>query len=81
MRMPTKHKHLITFGSVAIVAWVIGTFLFVYFWPYLVNNTFKRAIINQGFGSGPVPINTLYRSRKRYLQSPSTHRCHPEARN
>ena len=55
-----KHKHLITFGSVVIAAWAIGTFLFVYFWPHLVNNLFKRAIVNQGFGSGPVPINTLY---------------------
>ena len=55
-----KHKHLITFGSVTIVTWVIGTFLFIYFWPHLVNNRFKRAIVNRGFGSGPVPINTLY---------------------
>ena len=55
-----KHKHLITFGSVMIVAWVIGTFLFVYYWPHLVNNKFKRAIVDQGFGSGPVPINTLF---------------------
>jgi hypothetical protein len=55
-----KHKHLITFGSVMIVAWAIGTILFVYFWPHLVNNIFKRAIVDQGFGSGPVPINTLY---------------------
>ncbi len=60
MTSPMKHKHLITFGSVMIVAWVIGTFLFVYFWPHLVNNKFKRAIVDQGFGSGPVPINTLY---------------------
>ncbi len=43
-----------------IVAWVTGTFLFVYFWPHLVNNIFKRAIVDQGFGGGPVPINTLY---------------------
>jgi hypothetical protein len=55
-----KHKHLITFGSVMIVAWAIGTLLLVYFWPHLVNNRFKRAIIHQGFGSGPVPINALY---------------------
>jgi len=55
-----KHKHLMTFGSVMIVAWVIGTFLFVYFWPHLVNNIYKRAILDQGFGDGPVPINTLY---------------------
>jgi hypothetical protein len=60
MTSPMKHKHLITFGSVMIVAWVIGTFLFVYYWPHLVNNKFKRAIVDQGFGSGPVPINTLF---------------------
>jgi hypothetical protein len=60
MASAMKHKHLITFGSVMIVAWVIGTFLFVYYWPRLVNNKFKRAIVDQGFGSGPVPINTLF---------------------
>ena len=60
MTAPMKHKHLITFGSVMVVAWVLGTFLFIYFWPHLVNNIYKRAIVNQGFGAGPVPINTLY---------------------
>ena len=55
-----KHKHLFTFGSVMVVAWVLGTFLFVYFWPHLVNNIYKRAILDKGFGDGPVPINTLY---------------------
>jgi hypothetical protein len=55
-----KHKHLIAFGSVMIVAWVIGTFLFVFYWPHLVNHRFKRAIVDEGFGSGPIPINTLY---------------------
>ena len=55
-----KHKHLLTFSSVMLVAWALGTFLFVYFWPHLVNNHFKKAILDQGFGEGPVPINTLY---------------------
>src|SRR5580704_2916896 len=55
-----KHKHLIAFGSAMIVAWAIGTFLFVFYWPHLVNHRFKRAIVDEGFGSGPVPINTLY---------------------
>jgi len=55
-----KHRHLITFGSVMVVAWAVGTFLFIYFWPHLVTNHFKRAIVDQGFGSGPVPINMLY---------------------
>jgi hypothetical protein len=30
-----KHKHLITFGSFMLMAWVLGTFLFIYFWPHL----------------------------------------------
>jgi hypothetical protein len=55
-----KHKHLITFGSVMVVAWALGAFLLAYFWPHFVNNTYKRAILDQGFGDGPVPINTLY---------------------
>lgn len=55
-----RHKHLVRFGAVMVVAWALGTFLLVYFWPHLVNNIYKRAILDQGFGDGPVPINTLY---------------------
>jgi hypothetical protein len=54
------NQHLLIFGLVMIVAWALGTFLLVYFWPHLVNNLYRRAILNQGFGEGPVPINTLY---------------------
>jgi hypothetical protein len=60
MTLSMNHKHLITFGSVLVVAWVAGTVIFIYFWPHLVNNHFKRAIVDQGFGDGPVPINMLY---------------------
>jgi len=55
-----KHKHLITFGSAMLVSWALGTFLLAYFWPHFVNNVYKRAIVDQGFGDGHVPINTLY---------------------
>jgi hypothetical protein len=60
MTSPMKHKHLLTFGSVMLVAWALGTFLFVYFWPHLVYNHFERAILVEGFGDGPIPVNTLY---------------------
>jgi hypothetical protein len=60
MTLRMKHKHLITFGSVMLVAWALGTFLFVYFWPHLVYNHFERAIVAKGFGDGPIPVNTLY---------------------
>jgi hypothetical protein len=55
-----KHKHLLTFGSFMVVAWALGTFLFIYFWPHLVYNHYKKAILDKGFGDGPVPVNTLY---------------------
>lgn len=58
--MTRRMNHLRVFGSVAIVAWVIGTLLLVYFWPRLVNNIYKKAVLSQGFGDGPVAINTLY---------------------
>jgi hypothetical protein len=70
MISPMKHKHLITFGAVMVVAWVVGTFLFLYFWPHLVNNIFRKAIVYQGFGDGPVPINTLYTQPQRLFGDP-----------
>jgi hypothetical protein len=72
MNPAMKHKHLVTFGSFMVVAWVISTFLFVYFWPHLVNNHFKKAILNQGFGDGPVPINTLYTEPQQLFAEPLT---------
>jgi hypothetical protein len=65
-----KHKHLITFGSVMVVAWAVGTFLFIYFWPHLASNHFKRAIVGEGFGDGPVPINTLYTEPQKLFAEP-----------
>jgi hypothetical protein len=72
MNTAMKHKHLITFGSVMVVAWALSTFLFVYFWPHLVNNIYKKAILNQGFGGGPVPINTLYTEPQALFAEPLT---------
>jgi hypothetical protein len=65
-----RHKHVITFGSVMAVTWVAGTFLFIYFWPHLVINHFRRAIVDQGFGDGPVPINTLYTEPQALFANP-----------
>jgi hypothetical protein len=72
MNIAMKHKHLITFGSVMIVAWALGTFLFVYFWPHFVNNRYKKAIVDQGFGDGPVPFNTLYTEPQKLFAEPIT---------
>jgi hypothetical protein len=70
-----KHKHLLTFGSVMIVAWALGTFLFIYFWPHLAYNHFEKAILDQGFGDGPLPVNTLYTESQALFADP----LHPPA--
>ena len=67
-----KHKHLLIFGSVMVVAWVLATFLLIYFWPHLVNNIYKKAILSIGFGDGPVPINTLYTEPQALFAEPIT---------
>jgi len=73
--MTRRMNHLSIFGSVAVVAWVAGTLLLVYYWPHLVNNIYKRAILKQGFGEGPVPINTLYTEPQALFADPR----HPPA--
>ncbi len=72
MNFATKHKHLLTFSGVCIVAWALGTFLLAYFWPHFVNNAYKKAILIQGFGSGPVPINTLFTEPQNLFAEPLT---------
>ena len=67
-----KRKHLLIFGSVMVVAWVLGTFLLIYFWPHFVSNHYKKALIQQGFGEGPVPINTLYTEPQSLFAEPLT---------
>ncbi len=72
MNFAMKHKHLLTFGSAMVVAWALGTFLLAYFWPHFVNNIYQKAILNQGFGDGPVPINTLYTEPQAVFAEPLT---------
>ena len=50
------YQHLLLFGSVVVA----GCFLVVYFWPRIILFIYKRAILVQGFGEGPIPVNTLY---------------------
>lgn len=49
-------EHLAVFFPIAIAVW----FLSLHFWPRLLLSVFKRAILVKGFGSGPIPLNTLY---------------------
>ena len=55
----------ITYAVVAVIAWGIGTVLFVYLWPSFTYSAFKRAALTHGLGGGPIPINTLYATESR----------------
>ena len=66
------NQHLLIFGSVMLAAWAIATLLLVIFWPRLVTNIYKRALLKQGFGEGPVPINTLYTEPEALFAQPLT---------
>jgi hypothetical protein len=59
-RQLTLGSGFITEAVVAVVVWVLGTFVFIYFWPRIVLRGYKRATLVKGFGDGPIPVNTLY---------------------
>jgi len=50
---------LFPFVAVVGVIWVLGAFLFIYFWPRMINSGIKRAFLQHG-PDGPIPVNTLY---------------------
>ncbi len=69
MRM--AYEHLLIFGSFMAVGW----FLFIWFWPRIMLYAYKRAILVQGGGDGPIPVNTLYTEPQALFADP----LHPPA--
>ncbi|HVU09828.1 MAG TPA: DUF1254 domain-containing protein [Phototrophicaceae bacterium] len=65
------YAHLLIFGAVMVVVW----FLVIYFWPRLLMSVYKRGILVQGFGGGPIPVNTLYTEPQALFADP----LHPPA--
>lgn len=63
---------IIPLAVAAVVVWVIGSLLFIYFWPRITVGGFERAILRRGFGGGPIPVNTLYAVPDRPSQSAAT---------
>jgi hypothetical protein len=51
---------IILLASVAVAVWVVGTFVFIYFWPRITVSGFKRIFTKRGLGGGPIPVNTIY---------------------
>ncbi len=60
------YQHLLILGVVGILAWC----LVIYFWPRLLLLAYKRAILVQGFGGGPIPVNTLYTESQKLFAEP-----------
>ncbi len=50
------YQHLLIICAVIVAAWCIV----IYFWPRLLLSVYKRAILVNGAGDGPIPVNTLY---------------------
>jgi hypothetical protein len=64
---PTNRRHLVTFAVAALVAWALGTFALVYFYPHIFYNGVTRAVVRRGLGiktggrnTSGIPVNTLY---------------------
>ena len=51
---------VVVLAFAAGIVYALGVPAFLYLWPRLTVNGYKRAILRQGFGDGPIPINTLY---------------------
>ena len=62
---------IIPLAVAAVVVWLLGAFVLVYYWPQITVGGFKRAIVKRGFGGGPIPINTLYAVPDRSSQTAS----------
>jgi hypothetical protein len=62
-RLLARHPHRLTFGVVALMAWVVGTPLYLSIYPSLIYNAWEQAIVNHGLDTGSssgIPVNTLY---------------------
>ncbi len=71
-RLARGVEAIIPLAVAAVVVWLVGTFVFIYYWPQITVGGFKRAIVKRGFGGGPIPLNTLYAVADRSSQTAST---------
>jgi hypothetical protein len=63
---------IILLASVTVTVWVVGTFIFIYFWPRITVGGFKRIFTKRGLGGGPIPVNTIYAVPESASQSASS---------
>jgi hypothetical protein len=65
-----RYENFLIFCSVVGAAW----FLIIYFWPHILLNLYKRAVLSKEF-EGPIPINTLATAPQAIFADP----LHPPA--
>jgi hypothetical protein len=63
---------IVLLASVAVAVWVVGAFVFIYFWPRITVGGFKRIFTKRGLGGGPIPVNTIYAVPNSASQSASS---------
>lgn len=63
---------IVLLAVTAVIVWVLGAFVFIYFWPLITVGGFKHIFVRRGLGGGPVPVNTLYAVPERPSQSASS---------
>jgi hypothetical protein len=70
-----RHKPLFLFAVTVLIVLVIGTPVYISYYPHLIYNAWDNAIVRTGDGATPdssgIPVNTLYTATN--LASPSTH--------
>ncbi len=59
-------QHLLIFSAICVATWL----LFTYLWPRLLLSAYKRAALSQGFGDGPIPVNTMYTQPQKLFADP-----------
>ncbi|MFZ2804105.1 MAG: DUF1254 domain-containing protein [Patescibacteria group bacterium] len=69
-RISLGWSEVIPLAVAAVIVWVLGTFLFIYFWPRLILGVYKKAALVKGFGEGPIQVNTLYTQPKALFADP-----------
>ena len=63
---------ILVMAVTAVTVWVVGTVVFIYFWPRITVGGFKRVFVRRGLGGGPIPVNTIYAVPESPSQSASS---------
>jgi hypothetical protein len=71
-RISRGWNEVIPLAVAAVIVWLLGAPAFIYFWPRITVDGFRRAIVKRGFSGGPIPANSLYAEPSRSSASAST---------